>query len=191
MDKDGNMCSMIHTINSQPWGTGLFVHGIALPHSAAINKYYIKQSKPGTRLNSELQPAFAFRNDKSSAGKNAVWKPAMAVSVVGASLRQVTPQIVTSVLDENLNPNQALSRPQFMLPSLGNYMQDIRVQRCTIDQNVLHEARRKGQQITEIDDKASLAIHGLGVLISVDQDGSRYAASTPFLDGLAESASEA
>ncbi|XP_028397809.1 uncharacterized protein LOC114521544 [Dendronephthya gigantea] len=148
MDKYGNMCSMIHTINSQPWGTGLFVHGIALPHSAAINKYYIKQ------------------------------------------LSLVTPQIITSVLDENLNPNQALSRPQLMLPSLGNYLQDIRVQRCTIDQNVLHEVRRKGQQITEIDDHTSLAIHGLGVLISVDKDGLRYASSTPFLDGLAESTSE-
>ncbi|XP_028417027.1 uncharacterized protein LOC114541250 [Dendronephthya gigantea] len=158
MDKYGNMCSMIHTINSQPWGTGLFVHGIALPHSAAINKYYIKQFKPGTRLNSELQPAFAFR--KNSAQKI------------------------------DLGSLQWLFLLLLMLPSLGNYLQDIRVQRCTIDQNVLHEVRSKGQQITEIDDRASLAIHGLGVLISVDKDGLRYAASTPFLDGLAESTSE-
>ena len=37
-DKEGNICSMIHTINSQMWGTGLFAQGVALPHSAVIFK---------------------------------------------------------------------------------------------------------------------------------------------------------
>ncbi len=191
MDKEGNVCSMIHTINSLPWGTGLFVHGIALPHSATINKYYIKQWKPGTRLNSELQPAIIFNRVNEKKVRNSknrgFFKPAMAISVVGASLREVTPLLITSVLDENMNPNQALYRPQFMLPSSGSYFQDIQVQRCTIDQNVLENTRNKGQQITEIDDKTAQSSYGLGVLICVDKNGVRYAASTPSLDGLAES----
>ena len=189
MDKEGNVCSMIHTINSLPWGTGLFVHGIALPHSAAINKNYIKQLKTGTRLNSELQPAIVFRrvNEDKVRNSGGSLKPAMAISVVGSSLREVTPQLLTSVLDENMNPNQALYRPQFMLPSLGSYWQDVQVQRCTFDQNVLQDARNKGQLITEIDDKTSRVSYGLGVLIYVDKNGVRYAASTPTLDGIAES----
>ena len=191
MDKEGNVCSMVHTINSLPWGTGLFVNGIALPHSASINKAYIKLYKPGTRLNSELQPAIIFDNvnvnKNGNAKNNGFFKPAMAISVIGASLREVTPQLITSVLDENMNPNQALYRSQLMLPSIGNYFQDIQVQRCTIDQNVLRNTRKKGQQITEIDDKTARYNYGLGVLIYVDKNGVSYAASTPALDGLAES----
>ena len=191
MDKEGNVCSMIHTINSLPWGTGLFVNGIALPHSASINKAYIKQYKPGTRLNSELQPAIVFygpsKNKKRNSENKDFLKPAMAISVIGSSLREVTPQVITSVLDENMNPNQALYRSQLMLPSIGAYYQDIQVQRCTIDQNILQNTRDKGQQITEIDDKTSRRSSGLGVLIHVDKNGMKYAASTPSLDGLAES----
>lgn len=192
MDKEGNVCSMIHTINSLPWGTGLFVRGIALPHSAAINKAYIKQFKSGSRLNSELQPAIVFRLNESkekggNSNKGAVLKPALAISVVGSSLREATPQLITSVLDENLNPNQALSRPQFMLPSKDSYFQDIQVQRCTIDEHILEEARKKGQTITEIDDRTSRASYGLGVLIYVNEHSVRYAASTPAIDGIAES----
>ena len=40
-DKEGNICSMIHTINSQMWGTGPFVQGVALPHSAVIFKAFV------------------------------------------------------------------------------------------------------------------------------------------------------
>ena len=185
MDKEGNVCSMIHTINSEPWGTGLFVRGIALPHSAAINKYYIKQLKAGSRLNSELQPVIVFRS--TNEGKEYSLKPAMAISVVGASLREVTPQLLTSVLDENMNPKEALSRSQFMLPSKNSYFQDIQVQRCTIDKNIVQGAINKGQMITEIDDKTARRSYGLGVLIYIDENGVRYAASTPSLDGIAES----
>ena len=192
MDKEGNVCSMVHTINSLPWGTGLFVHGIALPHSAAINKAYIKQLKSGSRLNSELQPAIVFRvNERKDKVRNssngAILKPALAISVVGSSLREVTPQLITSVLDENLNPNQALSRPQFMLPSKGSYFQDIQVQRCSIDQHVLEETRKKGQAITAIDGRTARFSYGLGVLIYVDEQSVRYAATTPTIDGIAES----
>lgn len=191
-DKEGNVCSMIHTINSLPWGTGLFVHGIALPHSAAINKYYIKQLQPGTRLNSELQPGIILRKDNEDQEDKTKqngwrWKPAMAISVVGASLREVTPQLITSVLDENLYPNQALNRPQFMLSSRSSYLQDIQVQRCTIDQNVIKNTSMKGQLITEVDGTTSHSSYGFGVLIYVNENGVRYAASTPMLDGIAES----
>ena len=42
VDKEGNICSMIHTINSQMWGTGLFSQGVAPPpHSAVIFKAFV------------------------------------------------------------------------------------------------------------------------------------------------------
>ena len=100
-DNDGNVCSMIHTINSQMWGTGLFVQGIALPHSGAIFKAYVKQTSPGGRLPVALQPAIAFKSEKSSKGR----QPVMALSVVGSSYPIVVPQYVTNLLDSDMNPN--------------------------------------------------------------------------------------
>ena len=41
VNKEGNICSMIHTINSQMWGTGLFAQRVALPHSAVIFKAFV------------------------------------------------------------------------------------------------------------------------------------------------------
>ena len=41
VDKEGNICSMIYTINSQMWGTRLFAPRVALPHSAVIFKAFV------------------------------------------------------------------------------------------------------------------------------------------------------
>lgn len=207
MDKEGNVCSMIHTINSLPWGTGLFVQGIALAHAGAINKAHIKNAKPGSRLSSELQPSIVLRRvDENKQGncerqemksdteegnevqrlKNKYWEPAMALAVVGKSLHEVTPQHVTSLLDRVMNPEQALACPQFMLPSLHSHYQDVQVQRYTIDENVLCEVREKGQDVKEINDLTAIQSYGLGVALTVSREGTRYAASTPYLDGIAE-----
>ena len=208
MDKEGNVCSMIQTINSLPWGTGLFVQGIALPHSGAINKAHIKIAKPGSRLSSELQPSIVLRRtdaenkegnfqDQKKRSKteesneiprlkNKRWEPKMALAVVGESLHEVTPQHMTSLLDKEMHPDQALACPQFMLPSLHSHYQDIQVQRYTIDENVLSEVRKKGQAVKEIDDLKARESYGLGVALKVSLTGNRYAASTPFLDGIAE-----
>ena len=196
MDKEGNVCSMIHTINSLPWGTGLFVQGIALPHSGAINKAHIKIAKPGSRLSSELQPSIVLRRtdaenkegnfqDQKKRSKteesneiprlkNKRWEPKMALAVVGESLHEVTPQHMTSLLDKEMHP------------SLHSHYQDIQVQRYTIDENVLSEVRKKGQAVKEIDDLKARESYGLGVALKVSLTGNRYAASTPFLDGIAE-----
>ena len=41
VDKEDNICSMIHTINSEMWGTGLFAQRVAVPHSAVIFKAFV------------------------------------------------------------------------------------------------------------------------------------------------------
>lgn len=203
MDRKGNVCSMIHTINSLPWGTGLFVQGIALAHSGAIFKAQIEQTNPGNRLPSAVQPSIVFRSEnkpenheeqklkvelENNEVPNAFYdlEPAMAVAVVGRSLRAVTPQHVTSLLDDQVSPDVALSRAQFMIPSTPSHGQDVQVQRYTIEENVLSEARKKGQPVKEIDDLTAKGSYGIGVALTVGHDGTRYAATTPYLDGIAE-----
>ena len=41
VNKEGNICSMIHTINRQMWGTGLFAQRVGLPHSTVIFKTFV------------------------------------------------------------------------------------------------------------------------------------------------------
>ena len=41
-DKYGNAISMLHTINALPFGTGLFVHGVALPDSLLHNSFFLQ-----------------------------------------------------------------------------------------------------------------------------------------------------
>ena len=50
IDGEGNVCAIAHSINSAPWGTGLFVQGIALSNFGAIFRAYVKQTKAGARL---------------------------------------------------------------------------------------------------------------------------------------------
>ena len=80
VNKEGNICSMIHTINSQMWGTGLFAQGVALPHSAAIFKAFVKQTNPGERLAVGLQPVISFKTENSTRAL----RPVMALSVAGS-----------------------------------------------------------------------------------------------------------
>ena len=121
-DKEGNICSMIRTINSQMWGTGLFSQPcVALPHSAAIFKPFVKQTKPGERLAIGLQPVITFKTENSTQAL----RPVMALSVVGSSYPVVVSQYVTNLLDSKLNPKEAMESPTFLLPSFSDFFQSV------------------------------------------------------------------
>ena len=145
-DKDGNVCSMIHTINSEMWGTGLFVQGIALPHSAAIFKSFVKQTTPGGRLPAGLQPAIAFKGGEATGSQ----RPVMALSVVGESYPVVVPQYFTNLLDSGMNPKEAMESPTFLLPSFSDFFQAVPIEEFSVANNVLQEVRKMGQNETGI-----------------------------------------
>ena len=65
MDKEGNVCSMSHTANARPWGTGLFVQGVALPHSGAVLRHMVSRGQPGSRIPSGLQPVIIFKKNSN------------------------------------------------------------------------------------------------------------------------------
>ena len=50
VDKEGNICSMIYTINSQMWETELFGQRVSLPHSAVIFKGTVSRYCACTKL---------------------------------------------------------------------------------------------------------------------------------------------
>ena len=181
-DEDGNVCSMIHTINSQMWGTGLFVQGMALPHSGAIFKSYVKQTSPGGRLPVALQPAIAFKSDESSEGR----RPVMALSVVGSSYPIVVPQYVTNLLDSDMNPKEAMESPTFLLPEFSDFFQAVPIEEFSVAENVLQEVRDMGQGVTELEYLKAFGPIGLGVALTIDDNGVMYGCTHPLRRGLAE-----
>lgn len=181
-DKGGNVCSMIHTINSKMWGTGLFVGGIALPHSAAIFKAYVTQTSPGGRLASGLQPIIAFERDESSATR----RPVMALSVVGSSYPVVVPQYATNLLDSKMNPKEAMEAPTFLLPSFSDFFQAVPIEEFSVDANVLRDVRDMGQGVTELEYMKAYGPIGLGVALTIEENGFMYGCTHPLRRGLAE-----
>ena len=181
-DKEGNVCSMIHTINSQMWGTGLFAQGVALPHSGAIFKSFVKQTNPGGRLPVALQPAIAFKTENSAETR----RPAMALSVVGSSYPVVVPQYLTNLLDSKMNPKEAMESPTFLLPSFSDFFQAVPIEEFSIDAKVLDEVRDMGQSVTELDYLKAYGPIGLGVALTIDDNGVMYGCTHPLRRGIAE-----
>ena len=161
-DKEGNICSMIHTINSQMWGTGLFAQGVALLHSAAIFKAFVKQTKPGERLAVGLQPVITFKTENSTQAL----RPVMALSVVGSSYPVVVSQYVTNLLDSKMNPKEAMESPTFLLPSFSDFFQFV----PSVDDKVMQEVRNMGQGITEVDYLTAFGPIVLGVALTIDDN---------------------
>lgn len=92
----GNVCSMIHTANSDPWGSGLFVHGVALPNSASIQPYSIAAIPRGARLPGPLAHFMMLHQTSTGAAQRAV---DLAVSVVGRSLHSCSLQLLRLLAD--------------------------------------------------------------------------------------------
>ena len=189
VDKDGNVCSMVHTINSLPWGTGLFVQGNALSNFGSIYKAAVNLTEPGERLADAQQPIIVFKKHQRSLSTSLnevlVSKPVLALSVVGSSLSFVTTQRFTAMLDSKMNPKQAIEAPTFYLPSPRSFQQDIRVEKTKFSERLLGEVRAMGQEITEVDDHEMRAIFSPDVAITIDE-GNLYGCSNPITNGLAE-----
>ncbi|KAK3730156.1 hypothetical protein QZH41_016930 [Actinostola sp. cb2023] len=184
-DSEGNACAMAHTINGQMWGTGLFVQGNALPHSAAIFHSYVKVAQPASRLPSGLQPVLGLKTSSDEVD-DGTRKPVLAVSVIGQSYSMNTQQLITNVIDSHMTPTQALESPTFLLPSTGSYYQDVRIEEFVLDNDVRNATIRMGQMITEVPFKVSNGAAGLGVIATADDKGNMYGGTNPVRWGYAE-----
>lgn len=104
-DKEGNVCSIVHSINAIVWGgTGIFVDGVSIPDSACFQQQVIKSTGLGNRLPDPTNPFLVFRDGK----------PVLASSSIGSGLHDRTMQCVVSVLDHGMNPKEAVDAPGFL-----------------------------------------------------------------------------
>ena len=112
--------------------------------------------------------------------------PVLALACNGPSHSLVIPQYLTNILDSGMNPKAALEAPTFLAPSPHSFQQDIRVEKYTIDENVLQDVNEIGQQLTEVDPKTAEEVAGTGVAVTLDSDRKMIGCAHPSEGGLAE-----
>ena len=135
-DKWGNVVTGTNTINSLPWGDGLFVDGIALN---AGGKVALK-SRAGERTTSDRAMHIVFKDNQF----------VMATGAFNSSLMPANFQFLINALDYKLEPLEAVSKPRFggfpldfdtlAVDASKNYL-DPRIPRPVID-----ELNRRGLQ---------------------------------------------
>ena len=112
VDAAGNTCSLVHTINASPWGTGLFAQGVALSNAALTQLAPLAATAPGARLTGPIAPVVVSAPGSGSA-------PTAAAVSVGASLHEVTLQILNLHLDYAQPANLSVLVPKFLLPAVN------------------------------------------------------------------------
>ncbi len=101
IDDAGNVATVMHSINSSVWGTGLMVGGITLPDAGGFQQHLMASVGPGAKLPEPDNPLIVLYEGK----------PILATSCVGAGLHEVTIQGVLDVLDFGMTPAQAALMP--------------------------------------------------------------------------------
>lgn len=115
IDAAGNACAMAHSINSAPFGTGLFAQGVALSSAALVQLAPLAATPRGGRLAGPVAPLLVRRAAAAGAAASTA-----AVSTVGASLHEVTLQILNLHLDFGLPANLSVLVPKFLLAVVAN-----------------------------------------------------------------------
>jgi gamma-glutamyltranspeptidase/glutathione hydrolase len=186
-DSEGNLISIVHSINTKPFGTGLFVDGIALPDSAAIQRLVIKSAGPGNRVPDPVEPNIIMTNGR----------PLVASASIGGAERQVMFQNLLSILVWGRDVKQANDAPHFLGESgsimAGGYMYSQKVASGLFDPNIINQVQNMGQPIKVVPGGSQPTSQGdpgywVGVKRSNDNNKDpQYSASAPFtLNGLAE-----
>jgi gamma-glutamyltranspeptidase/glutathione hydrolase len=165
-DREGNIASGTITAQSDPWGDGLFVDGLALPTAGRIPW----NTEPGQRRLSPLSIHLALHEGH----------PRLSVGTISNSAVEAAFQILVNLIDKNLPLEEALSAPRFgtfpprredgwVVPDLHQNWIDPRLDRATVRR--LQKAglglRRNGPVDT-----------GLGAALTV-HEGSSLGATVP------------
>jgi gamma-glutamyltranspeptidase / glutathione hydrolase len=170
VDKHGNIVTGTHTIQSLPWGHGLFVEGIPLTYMG----YVPSKSGPGERRLDALTMHLGFRDGKFR----------FATGAITAALLETNLQFLLNVIDYELPPDQAASLPRF-----GTFPHDLRGKVKAgsnwldpdIPEEIVHQLERRGLSFVRKGPMVCTGLDtGLGAIVAVQPDGSLVGATAPW-----------
>jgi gamma-glutamyltranspeptidase/glutathione hydrolase len=193
VDQWGNVCAVVHTINTSLWGdTGIFVGGIPIADSAKYQQEKIRRTGPGKKLQLETNPLIVVKDGR----------PAIASSSIGMGVHEQTLQSLVNILDYGMDPREASYTPQLLRPYIGGASvammsvvksQDVEnaadqvVADGEFDDALLDQVRAMGLGITEVPAAASSGWRGYWVGIVVDPEtGALQGAAPGLVAGWAE-----
>ncbi|MDX1501249.1 MAG: gamma-glutamyltransferase [Thermoanaerobaculia bacterium] len=159
VDAEGNVATVVHTINTDAWGsTGIFVDGVSIPDSAWFQQQRIADTGPGNRLPEPSNPLIVTRKGE----------PVLASSAIGAGLFEVTIQAVANALAWGMSPIEARDAPAYHgVDSLTDGQPQF-VRRGDFDDQVIDRVRELGIPVRLFSDGDGAAGTWIGVTIDPD-----------------------
>ena len=169
-DKEGNMVSFIQS-NYMGFGSGLVVPntGIALHNRGnnfSLDKSHVNVVKPFKKPYHTIIPGFICKNNEAVG----------AFGVMGAFMQpQGHLQVLTNLIDFNLNPQEALDAPRWQWIK----GKSIEVEK-DMGKDIIEELKCRGHDVKVIEDYTDM---GRGEIILKTGNGSYICASEPRCDG--------
>lgn len=184
VDDQGNVASMVHSINCVLWGaTGIFVDGISISDSASLQQRAIANAGPGARLPEGTNPLIVVKGGKT----------VLASATIGSALHPATLQNLINVLDFGMDAQTSAEQPNSRGPALGISLTGVPEPEYEkeafgsgdFSEAVLEGVRARGQA-TKIVGENSQAGYWIG--IQIDPESHQLVGGvTPKLNGLVES----
>lgn len=107
IDEEGNIAVVLHSINTNMWGTtGIFVDGVSISDAASFMQKEVQDAGPGARLPLSANPALVLDNGR----------PILATNEIGSGLVAATSQALINMIDYSMGPKQAQGTPYIRHP---------------------------------------------------------------------------
>ncbi len=179
IDQWGNMAAVVHTSNTDAWGTtGIFVDGVSIPDSAAKQQVLINETVPGDRLPDPTEPLIVMKDGQ----------PVAAISSIGAGLHAKTMTSLINLLEYDRDIKSSIDAPSMHLPEFGdNGMATQRVFAGDFSEELINGVKELGLRII-VQASGIKSREGRGYVVGASIDpstGKRAAVATDVLNATA------
>ncbi|MBX9931575.1 MAG: gamma-glutamyltransferase [Methylobacterium sp.] len=177
-DKDGNCVSMLQTVYFD-WGSGVVAGDTGIlwhnrGASFSLDPQHINVLQPGKRPFHTLNPGMYLTDGR----------PRLLYGTQGADGQpQTLAAVLTRLIDYQMDPLTALTRPRFLLGKTFSDSRDSLKLELDAGKDVFAELTARGHEISPIPAQSQLAGHPGA--IRIDRDGTMVGAHDPRSDGLA------
>ncbi len=173
VDADGNIATGTHSMETAPWGEGLFVNGIPLATAAP---FVTGPLKPGHKLIDPLSTEIVFQKGE----------PRLALGTYGSGLYPADVQVFSGLADYGLDPEQAVLEPRlgwFAVNPLSHHPDPtVNLLDPRVPQDVVCELLKRGVEVSQREESgAPKGMLDLGYPTVVKLNTGRLEAMTPEL----------
>ena len=169
VDRDGNAITGTNTINSLPWGDGVFVDGVPLTNTLS---HVGTKTQPGERRLTPMSSHLVFQDGRLK----------IVSGTFNSSLLEGGFQLLVNAIDFNLTAKQAATLPRFGTFSFDDDKPDSSSGRMWLDLSVSKEiVDQLAERGLEFEQQSSFVDTGSGAIAILADDGSVDAALLPLV----------